>query len=159
MKKDQKEQLLAMVVSSIVRANHLLVACEMAEKDDADGLVIPVPQLQTLARTLGTLAYAFTTTGVFKAEEIEERVVEVTKVERVLNLAVQMMSQGADDETVATMFDTFGVNTDEEGNELILQAKRLFNHIKEEHPEILQDKFVLEQHFQQMGMSANLTKH
>ena len=160
MKKDEKEQLLAMVVSSIVRANHLLIACEMASTEEADALAIPVVQVETMARTLGTLAYAFTKAGIFKQDEVEAKVVEVTKVERVLNLAVQMLSQGADDETIAVMFDTFGVNTDEEGNELIIQARRLFNHMKEEHPEMLDDKFIMEQHFQQMGTTAhNTTKH
>lgn len=157
MKKEEKEQLLTMVVSSIVRANHLLVACEMANKDEAEALAIPVAQVQTMARTLGTLAYAFSKVKVFSVEEIEKRVVEVTKVERVLNLAVQMLTQGADDEAITLMFDSFGVSTDEEGNELIIQAKRLFNHMKDEHPEMLDDKFILEQKF---GKSApNMTKH
>lgn len=161
MEEKEKEAVLQLLVQAVVRANHILMACEMAkDEDQVNAIAMPIPQLQTMAQTLGKVAMAFTKTGLFTQEQIERHVVEQTRAHDAMNFTMQLISQGADDEVLEMMLASMGYDADHT-LQLITEAKKLFKHIQEEHPEML--PFQFEHPFKQFMSSTTApstdTKH
>jgi ATP-dependent DNA ligase len=137
MTEQEKDSILKMLVQAVMRANHILMACEMAKEDEnVNGISMPLKQMESLGRTLGSVAMAFTKTGLFEQEEIERLVVEQTRVQDAMNLTMQLITQGADDDVIELALSAMGYDA---GDilQVIAEAKKLLKHIAEEHPEML----------------------
>lgn len=137
MEAEEKEQLLKMVVSAVVRANHIMMACELAvSQDNATAISMPIAQVQTLGKMLGSVAMAFTKTGWFKQEEIEHHVVEQMRIQDAMNFAMQLISQEADDEVIEQMLSMMSFEEDH-CQQIIAEARKLYAHLLLEHPDMI----------------------
>lgn len=161
MEQDEKDAVLQLLVQAVVRANNVLMACEMAKDEDhVSAIAMPIPQLQTIAQTLGKVAMAFTKTGLFTQDQIERHVIEQTKANDAMNFTMQLISQGAEDDVLELLLSSMGYDA-ANTLQLIKEARKLFKHIQEEHPEMLPMQFdhPLKQFVSSMITPSSGTKH
>lgn len=158
---EERKQFFDTIVSAVIKANHMLMSCEMARSEnETTGIVMPIEQAESLAKSLGSLAMAFSKLKLFTQEEIEQAVVTQMKIHHGVNLAMQLIAQGAEDDLVESMVRSMGF-ADNEAVEIRQHGKTMYDYIKKNYPEHLTE---YEHHFSEFIAEAfapqpGITKH